>query len=57
MEKIAKININDDFKIVSLNNLKKFLKNEFKKHPKVKYDFIKYFEKESLIDKKDYEKN
>ena len=56
VEKISKINLNDDFKIVSSKNLKKFLKKEFKKNPKVKYDFIKYFEREPLIDNKEYEK-
>lgn len=54
--KIRKINVNDDLKIISETQLVKFLKKEFRKNPKVKYDFIKYFSEESLIDRKTYEK-
>ena len=55
-QKIKKMNLNDDLKIISESQLIKFLKKEFRKNPKVKYDFIKYFSEESLIDKKAYEK-
>ena len=54
--KISKINVNDDLKVVSPNKLNKFLKKEFKKNPKLKYNFIQYFSEESLIDEKAYEK-
>lgn len=55
-EKISEISISDDLKIISDSKLKKFLKKEFKKNPKLKYNFIKFIGEESLIDKKDYEK-
>lgn len=55
-EKITKISVNDDLKIISDSKLKKFIKKEFKKNPKLKYDFIKFVSEESLIDKKDFEK-
>ena len=55
-EKISKININNDLKIISDSKLKKFLKSEFKRNPKLKYNFIKYFSEESLIDEKALEK-
>lgn len=55
-EKIAKISVNDDLKIISDSKLKKFLKREFKKNPKLKYDFIRFTGEESLIDKKEFER-
>lgn len=55
-EKITEININDDLKVISESKLKKFLKKEFKKNPKLKYNFIKHFSEESLIDQKAYER-
>lgn len=55
-DKIRDININDDLKVISDSKLKKFLKKEFKKNPKLKYDFIKQFSEESLIDSKEYER-
>lgn len=56
VEKIRKISVNDELKIISETQLIKFLKKEFRKNPKLKYDFIKHFSEESLIDKKAYEK-
>ena len=43
-------------KNISKTKLNSFIKKEFKQNPKFKYDFIKYFNKTSLIDKKAYEK-
>lgn len=54
-EKIKDISINNDLKIISDGKLKKFIKAEFRKNPKLKYNFIKFIEEESLIDKKDFE--
>ena len=56
MEKISDKNIDYDLKVISDVKLKKFLKKEFKKNPKLKYNFIKQFSSESLIDSKTYEK-
>ena len=53
---ISQIDVSDDLKIISDSKLKKFLKKEFKNNLKFKYDFIKYFKEESLIDIKSYEK-
>ena len=55
-EKIADIAINNELKVISESKLKKFLKKEFKKDPKLKYNFIKQFSTESLIDSKAYER-
>ena len=55
-EKIADIDISADLKVISESKLKKFLKKEFKKDPKLKYNFIKQFSTESLIDSKAYER-
>lgn len=55
-DKITDINVNEDLKVISDTKLKKFLKKEFKKNPKLKYNFIKQFKSESLIDSKAYEK-
>lgn len=55
-EKIKKISVNDELKVISKSQLVKFLKKEFRKNPKVKYDFIKHFSEESLVDVKEYEK-
>lgn len=55
-EKIKKANVNDDLKVISKSQLVKFLKKEFRKNPKLKYDFIKHFSEESLIDTKEYER-
>lgn len=55
-KKITDINIDNDLKVISDSKLKKFLKKEFKKNPKLKYDFIKHFSEESLIDSKAYER-
>lgn len=55
-EKIADIDISEDLKVISESKLKKFLKKEFKKNSKLKYNFIKQFKNESLIDSKSYEK-
>lgn len=54
--KIKKINVSNDLKVISKDQLVKFIKKEFRKNPKLKYDFIKHFSEESLIDKKAYEK-
>lgn len=43
-------------KNISKTKLNSFIKKEFKQNPKFKYDFIKYFNNASLIDKKAYEK-
>lgn len=56
IEKISKINMNNDLKIISDTKLKKFLKTEFKRNPKLKYNFIKHFSNESLVDEKAYGK-
>ncbi|WP_296882757.1 hypothetical protein [uncultured Methanobrevibacter sp.] len=55
-EKISDIDISADLKVISESKLKKFLKKEFKKDPKLKYSFIKQFSTESLIDSKAYER-
>ncbi len=55
-EKISDIDINGDLKVISESKLKKFLKKEFRKNPKLKYNFIKHFSSESLIDTKAYER-
>ena len=55
-EKIADIDISADLKVISEAKLKKFLKKEFKKNSKLKYNFIKQFKNESLIDSKAYER-
>ena len=55
-ESIKKINVNDDFKVISKAPLVKFLKKEFRKNPKLKYNFIKHFSEESKIDTKEYQK-
>ena len=55
-EKIIDVDVNDDLKVISESKLKKFLKKEFKKNPKLKYEFIKQFSEESLIDSKAYER-
>lgn len=55
-EKIADIDISADLKVISESKLKKFLKKEFKKDPKLKYNFIKQFSTESMIDSKAYER-
>ena len=56
LDKISKTDVNKNLKIISPNKLVKFLKKEFKKNPRIKYDFIKYFSDESLIDEKSYER-
>ena len=56
VDKIKDRNLDDEMKIISESKLKKFLKKEFKKNPKLKYNFIQYFENDSLIDYKSYEK-
>ena len=53
-EKITKISVNDDLKDISTSKLIKFVKAEFRKNPQFKYDFIKYFEEESMVDTKEY---
>lgn len=55
-EKIADIDISEDLKVISESKLKKFLKKEFKKNSKLKYNFIKQFKNESIIDSKAYER-
>lgn len=55
-DKIADQDVSEDLKVISDSKLKKFIKKEFKKNPKLKYDFIKQFKTESLIDAKAYEK-
>lgn len=55
-DKIIDLDVSDDLKVISDTKLKKFLKKEFKKNPKLKYNFIKQFKSESLIDSKAYEK-
>ena len=55
-EKISDMDISADLKVISESKLKKFLKKEFKKDPKLKYSFIKQFSTESLIDSKAYER-
>ena len=55
-EKITDIDISADLKVISEAKLKKFLKKEFKKNSKLKYNFIKQFKNESLIDSKAYER-
>ena len=55
-EKISQIDVSDDLKVISDSKLKKFLKKEFKNNPKLKYNFIKQFSTESLIDSKAYER-
>ena len=55
-DKISDLDVSDDLKVISDTKLKKFLKKEFKKNPKLKYNFIKQFKSESLIDSKAYEK-
>ena len=52
------LNVNTDYilKYVSSTKLNSFMKKEFKKNLRLKYDFIKYFQDKSLIDKKIYEK-
>ena len=55
-DQIIDHDISDDLKVISESKLKKFLKKEFRKNPKLKYDFIKQFKNESLIDSKSYEK-
>ena len=49
-------NISDDLKVISESKIKKFLKKEFKKNSKLKYNFIKQFKNESIIDSKAYER-
>lgn len=56
LNKISKTDVNKELKIISPNKLVKFLKKEFKKNPKIKYDYIKHFSDESLIDEKSYER-
>ena len=55
-EKIVDIDISEDLKVISESKLKKFLKKEFKKNSKLKYNFIKQFKNESIIDSKSYER-
>lgn len=43
-------------KNISKTKLDSFIKKEFKRNPKFKYDFINHFHHNSLIDKKTYEK-
>ena len=54
IEKISKANVDKDLKVISKDKLVKFIKKEFKKNPKTKYDFMKHFSEESLIDGKAY---
>lgn len=55
-EKITDIDISSELKVIFESKLKKFLKKEFRKNPKLKYNFIKQFSSESLIDPKSYER-
>lgn len=49
---ISERNVEDSLNIISPSKALKFLRHEFRNDSRLKYRFIKYFENESLIDKK-----
>ena len=55
-ESVLNVNTDNILKHVSSTKLNSFIKKEFKKNPRFKYDFIQHFQEKSLIDKKLYEK-
>ena len=55
-ESVLNVDTENILKNISQTKINTFLKKEFRNNPKFKYDFIKHFQSNSLIDKKEYEK-
>ena len=53
---VIRTNVEYTLNRISPGNLLKFVRHEFRNDPKLKYRFAKYFERESIIDKKEYER-
>lgn len=55
-ESLLNVDTENMLKNISQAKVNTFLKKEFRSNPKFKYDFIKHFQNNSLIDKKEFEK-